>query len=237
MINDNYLMQDSLNSWGPLDFSTVPTGLYDLAYTEYQKTPSTVYHDITSGYNARYSAGKGYDLVTGLGSPIASNLVQYLTTWSLPASSGPSSPFTSMSPTVQGSASTDASRRVQVASLAQVAAIPQAPPVNMQAVLVGLPAASPSPTAVAPAPSLLGGPALGAQTPSVATARPAQPVPQGATTLVGTSLAPPRYPVPTELPASDPRQLTPLEIEAMPATAHPRHGGSGHSAGVRGLLG
>ena len=102
VINQYYLAADSLNSWGPLDSSTIPTGLYDLAYTEYQKTPSTVYHDITSGSNARYSAGKGYDLVTGLGSPIANNLVQYLTTWSLPTSGSPSNPFTSASPTVQG---------------------------------------------------------------------------------------------------------------------------------------
>jgi subtilase family serine protease len=35
------------------------------------------YRDITSG-NTGYSAGPGYDLATGLGSPLANNLVPYL---------------------------------------------------------------------------------------------------------------------------------------------------------------
>ena len=106
---NQYYLPAGFSNWGPLDSSSIPTGLYDLAYTEYQRTPSTAYHDITSGSNARYSAGKGYDLVTGLGSPMANNLVQYLTTWSLPTSGSPSNPFTSASPTVQGSASAAAS--------------------------------------------------------------------------------------------------------------------------------
>ena len=38
------------------------------------KLPSRDFHDETSGYNG-YSAGPGYDLVTGLGSPIANKLV------------------------------------------------------------------------------------------------------------------------------------------------------------------
>ena len=33
------------------------------------------FHDITSGSNGSYSAGLGYDMVTGLGSPIANQLV------------------------------------------------------------------------------------------------------------------------------------------------------------------
>ena len=33
------------------------------------------FHDITSGNNNTYSAGPGYDLVTGIGSPIANNLI------------------------------------------------------------------------------------------------------------------------------------------------------------------
>ena len=94
--------------------------------------------------------------------------------------------------------------------------MPQSAPVIVQAVLVGLPAASSSPTAVALAPSLLGVPALGVPAPAVTTARPAQPVPQGATTLIGTSLAPPRNPLPVEFPVSDPQRLAPLEIEALP---------------------
>ncbi len=38
------------------------------------KLPSTDFHDVTSGSNGAYTAGAGYDLVTGRGSPIA-NLV------------------------------------------------------------------------------------------------------------------------------------------------------------------
>jgi subtilase family serine protease len=36
------------------------------------------YRDITSGSNGSHSAGNGYDLVTGLGSPLANHLVPYL---------------------------------------------------------------------------------------------------------------------------------------------------------------
>ena len=37
--------------------------------------PSSDFHDVTTGSNGTYSAGTGYDLVTGLGSPIANLLV------------------------------------------------------------------------------------------------------------------------------------------------------------------
>jgi hypothetical protein len=40
--------------------------------------PSSDFHDITSGSNGTYSAGPGYDLVTGLGTPIANLLVPAL---------------------------------------------------------------------------------------------------------------------------------------------------------------
>ena len=39
------------------------------------KLPSTDFHDITTGSNGTYSAGVGYDLVTGRGTPIANLLV------------------------------------------------------------------------------------------------------------------------------------------------------------------
>jgi hypothetical protein len=48
---------------------TLPT-LYQL--------PSSDFHDITTGSNGTYSAGTGYDLVTGLGTPIANLLVPAL---------------------------------------------------------------------------------------------------------------------------------------------------------------
>ncbi|HTU18297.1 MAG TPA: hypothetical protein VMG10_09590 [Gemmataceae bacterium] len=43
--------------------------------------PSTNFHDITSGSNGTYSAGPGYDLVTGLGSPIANLVVNSLVSY------------------------------------------------------------------------------------------------------------------------------------------------------------
>jgi hypothetical protein len=54
--------------------------------------PAADFHDITSGNNG-FSAGPGYDLVTGRGSPQANLLVQYLVT-------GTNAPPTSTGPTV-----------------------------------------------------------------------------------------------------------------------------------------
>jgi hypothetical protein len=53
--------------------ATLQTDLYD-------HLPATDFHDITSGYNG-YSAGPGYDLVTGLGTPVANLLVPDLAGW------------------------------------------------------------------------------------------------------------------------------------------------------------
>jgi subtilase family serine protease len=39
------------------------------------KLPSSDFHDITTGSNNQYSATTGYDLVTGIGTPIAQNLI------------------------------------------------------------------------------------------------------------------------------------------------------------------
>jgi hypothetical protein len=56
------------NGFGSLDgpTQTLP-GLYAL--------PPSDFNDITSGYNGGYSAGIGYDMVTGLGTPIANKLL------------------------------------------------------------------------------------------------------------------------------------------------------------------
>ena len=43
--------------------------------TRLYKLPSADFHDVTSGSNGEYSAGVGYDLVTGLGSPVANKLL------------------------------------------------------------------------------------------------------------------------------------------------------------------
>jgi subtilase family serine protease len=56
--------------------------------------PSSDYHEITSGSNGAYSAGPGYNLVTGLGSPVAnlvvSGLVSYGNQSPPPSGQGPS---------------------------------------------------------------------------------------------------------------------------------------------------
>jgi hypothetical protein len=50
-------------------------------YADYSNgTYSSVFQDITTGNNGYYTAGKGYDLVTGLGSPNVKNLVPELAT-------------------------------------------------------------------------------------------------------------------------------------------------------------
>jgi subtilase family serine protease len=54
--------------------SQVLPGLYALAGLNY----SAYYHDVTTGGNGKYSAGVGYDLVTGLGTPKADALVPAL---------------------------------------------------------------------------------------------------------------------------------------------------------------
>jgi Fibronectin type III domain len=54
--------------------------------------PASVFHDITAGFNG-FSAGVGYDLVTGLGTPVANLLIPYLvtgsTTTTTPPTNGP----------------------------------------------------------------------------------------------------------------------------------------------------
>jgi hypothetical protein len=60
----------ALNNLGALDSPTLLSKLYSL--------PSGDFHDITSGSNGAYSAGPGYDLVTGLGTPVANLMVSDL---------------------------------------------------------------------------------------------------------------------------------------------------------------
>jgi len=49
-------------------------------YEIYSQNPS-VFNDITSGNNGMYTAAQGYDLVTGLGTPVADRLVPALVNW------------------------------------------------------------------------------------------------------------------------------------------------------------
>src|SRR5262249_13395545 len=85
--------------------STLTNLVYGLAYTEYGSTASPYFHDITGS-----PAGTGYDLYTGLGSPVANTLVPYA--WGQAASpaaaqvSSPTGPAGSTSPS--GSSQTPA---------------------------------------------------------------------------------------------------------------------------------
>jgi uncharacterized repeat protein (TIGR03803 family) len=54
--------------------NAIPSDFYSLATDNY----SGYFHDIVSGSDGAYSAGPGYDLVTGLGTPIANQLVTAL---------------------------------------------------------------------------------------------------------------------------------------------------------------
>jgi hypothetical protein len=71
-----------------LNSSNQTTGIQALLYN----LPATDFHDITSGFNG-YSAGQGYDLDTGLGSPIGNLLVPDLAgtsiNYTVPSSGSP----------------------------------------------------------------------------------------------------------------------------------------------------
>jgi subtilase family serine protease len=78
----------------PLDTNEVLNQLYNaLGSSPSNPTYTSIFHDITTGSNG-YSAGPGYDLVTGLGTPIANNLVPYLASTTIPLG---------QLPTIQGS--------------------------------------------------------------------------------------------------------------------------------------
>jgi subtilase family serine protease len=55
---------------GAASLQNLPGGLYSL--------PSSAFFDVTSGSNARHYAAGGYDLVTGLGAPMANAIIQDL---------------------------------------------------------------------------------------------------------------------------------------------------------------
>jgi subtilase family serine protease len=63
----------------PLNSTQTLQTLYHFAGSQY-------FHDITSGSNGAYTAGPGYDLVTGIGTPIANNLIPAMIGYVPPAS-------------------------------------------------------------------------------------------------------------------------------------------------------
>ena len=92
----------SLTGAGPLTSTQTLTDLYaTYGNGNYQYA----FHDITSGSNSSYSAGPGYDLVTGLGSPRANVIANLLAGDSLtPTTLSPSGTASSATPTFQWSA-------------------------------------------------------------------------------------------------------------------------------------
>jgi hypothetical protein len=89
-----------LNGESTLSSNQLLTALYQM--------PSSNFHDITSGNNG-YSAGPGYDLVTGLGTPIANNVVASLINGTSPS---PPSPPPGPTPTLPVITSNPTSQRV-----------------------------------------------------------------------------------------------------------------------------
>jgi len=61
-------------------------------YSDYKSSPSSYFRDIVSGSNGGYSATVGYDLVTGVGSPITTNFGSSSTPPAPPAPTAPSAP-------------------------------------------------------------------------------------------------------------------------------------------------
>jgi subtilase family serine protease len=75
----NWLGYDSLDGPG----QTLPAlyGIADSDIANYGTYDWYDFHDITAGHAGSYTAGPGYDYVTGLGSPVADGLVPDLVNW------------------------------------------------------------------------------------------------------------------------------------------------------------
>lgn len=88
------------------DQGRASAGKADLSSTDTLKSiygmPASNFHDITSGYNG-YSAGPGYDLVTGRGSPIANLVINSLVNYTNGASSRTSTSATAAATTSSSS--------------------------------------------------------------------------------------------------------------------------------------
>jgi hypothetical protein len=127
---------------GPLNGSTQTLyGLYGL------KSPSSSYHDITSGSNGRGSANSakvGYDTVTGLGTPVANVVVQALANLTGSGSNVIVSAAGSGAPTGGAAPHVDSLSQVSIAPIPSTQTAPQ-PPTSSAPVIVLTP--SPSSTA------------------------------------------------------------------------------------------
>lgn len=80
-LSDQERSSSGSGSTTSLDTNQVQNTLYNTLSNS--TTYASVFHDITTGSNG-YSAGVGYDLATGLGSPIVNNLVPLLAKTTIP---------------------------------------------------------------------------------------------------------------------------------------------------------
>lgn len=76
--------------------------------------PSADFNDITVGSTEYESAGPGYDLATGLGSPVANKLITYLASYTSTSSSGGGGTTSSSAPTAPGNFSVSAASSSQI---------------------------------------------------------------------------------------------------------------------------
>ncbi len=108
-----------------------PSQTLPAIYSTAQSAYSSNFHDITSGTAGRNSAGKGFDLVTGWGSPIANGIVPAL------ASDAPASDAVTLAP-LTTPPSTDGLRQ----DVTVIQAPPVSSPLPQQTVTLGIGAVS-----------------------------------------------------------------------------------------------
>ena len=133
-------------------------------YAAAQSSYSTYYHDVTSGRNGS-RAGPGYDTVTGLGTPIAKNVVSALVAWTGNGSVGHLT--VTQSPPAGGGGHATRSAVRATADSAVAAAAPVAPPTPTPVAPAAAAVPPALPVAVPVAPPVLA-PALPTTVPPVA---------------------------------------------------------------------
>ena len=89
------LINQYLQSKSKAVIGYVNSALYALFNAQPSLTP---FHDITSGTNLYYSAGPGYDMASGIGSPEVNNIAQDLATLSIGSGTPTPTPTTTPSP-------------------------------------------------------------------------------------------------------------------------------------------
>jgi hypothetical protein len=192
----------------PLNSQTTLTNLvYGLAYTEYApNAPSPYFHDVTG-----YPAGTGYDLYTGLGSPVANTLVPY--TW------GQAAGQSSASAAARVSSPTSPSGSSQTPA--------PSPPVTVKRSAVVIIVSGPSTAAAVVPPAIVFVPVAPAPVPAPATAPASPSAPTAATTALVPVAQPLSRPSTGSLlsePLAEPVSPVPPEFLAEPGLIPGREG-------------